>query len=359
MKGVSGVFASVAKTKSGQRTWMPTAEKTMAQISVATMATVFAAPVNARSGRILQRCTVANTASVTTSTVTAPTISYAEVRIVEIKSCETLTLVIVWSLWWPLLLPVLYQDMGAVNAGSASVTPTTQAAPATAPWKPPPASPRTGRSVTAAVLVNAEAANAPTLNSRVQPVRSVPPAPASALSTSEWLEFKNSEILEGVMVSVAHSQRPKARGAHWLQSELVALSMLNRIHRGEWVILPSMSPQRMCAVQSFRGWREEEYMWAGVQLLPADQSEGSWQAAPAHRPELPTDSLQRARRQRLLVLLYLCCQEWHQGGLRGGEPGWDWIYLTWKTENLTYHHSQMCWVWCWLHVYFPIKALLY
>lgn len=75
--------------------------------------------------------------------------------------------------------------MDAVNAGSASVMPTTQAAPATAPWRLPPALPRTGSSVTAAVYVIVEAANAPTPNSRVQPARSVPPAPVSALSTSE------------------------------------------------------------------------------------------------------------------------------------------------------------------------------
>lgn len=67
---------------------MPTAEKTTVQISVATMATVCAAPVNAKSGRTLQRSTVANTVSVTTSTVTAPTTSSVEVRIVKINSSE-------------------------------------------------------------------------------------------------------------------------------------------------------------------------------------------------------------------------------------------------------------------------------
>lgn len=83
---VSGVFASAAKTKCGQRTWMPTAEKTTVRISAATTATVSAAPANARSGRILQRSTAASTASATTSTVTAPTTSSAEVRIVEIRN---------------------------------------------------------------------------------------------------------------------------------------------------------------------------------------------------------------------------------------------------------------------------------
>lgn len=73
-----------------------------------------------------------------------------------------------------------------MSAGSASVTPTTQAVPATAPWTPPPALPRMDRSVMAAVLVNAEAANALTPNSRVQPVRSVPPALVFVLSTSEY-----------------------------------------------------------------------------------------------------------------------------------------------------------------------------
>lgn len=81
MRGVLDVFVSVAKTKSGQRTWMPTAAKTMAPTSAATMVTVCAAPVNVRRGRTLQRSTAANTASVTTSTVTAPTTSSVEVRV--------------------------------------------------------------------------------------------------------------------------------------------------------------------------------------------------------------------------------------------------------------------------------------
>lgn len=94
MMDVSGVFASAARTKYGQRTWMPIVEKTTVRISAATTVTVSAAPANARSGRILQRSTVASTASATTSTVTAPTTSSAEVRIVEIKLCERLTLVL-------------------------------------------------------------------------------------------------------------------------------------------------------------------------------------------------------------------------------------------------------------------------
>lgn len=77
--------------------------------------------------------------------------------------------------------------MAAVNAGSASVTPTTQATPATALWTPHLVWPRTARSVTAVVLVNAGAANAPTLSSRVRRVRSVPPALACAQSTSKIL----------------------------------------------------------------------------------------------------------------------------------------------------------------------------
>lgn len=83
MKDVSGVFASAAKTKCGQRTWMPTAGKTTVRISAATTVTVSAAPVNARSGTMLQRSTVACTASATTSTVTGLTTSSAEVRNVE------------------------------------------------------------------------------------------------------------------------------------------------------------------------------------------------------------------------------------------------------------------------------------
>lgn len=81
----SDVFVSAAKTKYEQRIWMPTAEKTTVQISAAIMVTVSAAPANARRGRTLQRSTVASTASVTTSTVIAPTTSFVEVRIVEIK----------------------------------------------------------------------------------------------------------------------------------------------------------------------------------------------------------------------------------------------------------------------------------
>lgn len=82
MRDVLGVFVSAVKTKSGQRTWMPTAEKTTVRTSVATMATVSAAPANARSGKIQQRFTVENSASATTLTVTAPTTSSVEVRIV-------------------------------------------------------------------------------------------------------------------------------------------------------------------------------------------------------------------------------------------------------------------------------------
>lgn len=82
MRGVLGFLASAAKMKSGQRTWTPTAEKTTEQISAATAATVFVASVNARSGKIQQRFTVENTASATTSTVTAPTTSSVEVRTV-------------------------------------------------------------------------------------------------------------------------------------------------------------------------------------------------------------------------------------------------------------------------------------
>lgn len=85
MTDVSGVFVSAAKTKCAQRTWMPTAEKTTVQISAATTVTVSAAPVNARSGTILQRSTVACTVSATTSTVTGPTTSSAEVRNVQMK----------------------------------------------------------------------------------------------------------------------------------------------------------------------------------------------------------------------------------------------------------------------------------
>lgn len=72
--------ASAAETRDRLRIWMPNAEKTMAQISAATMATVSAAPANARSERILQRSITASTASVTISTVTDPTTSSAEVR---------------------------------------------------------------------------------------------------------------------------------------------------------------------------------------------------------------------------------------------------------------------------------------
>lgn len=88
MKDVSGVFASAAKTKCGQRTWMPTAGKTTVRISAATTVTVSAAPVNARSGTMLQRSTVACTASATTSTVTGLTTSSAEVRNVEMIKDE-------------------------------------------------------------------------------------------------------------------------------------------------------------------------------------------------------------------------------------------------------------------------------
>lgn len=86
----SGVFVSAAKTKCAQRTWMPTAEKTTVRISAATTATVSAAPVNARSGTIPQKSTVASTASATTSTATAPTTSSAEVGNVQTESFERL-----------------------------------------------------------------------------------------------------------------------------------------------------------------------------------------------------------------------------------------------------------------------------
>lgn len=83
-----------------------------------------------------------------------------------------------------------HQDTDAASAGSVSVTPTTPAAPVTAPWTPPPVWPRTDRSVTDGEPANVGTASALTQSSRVPPVRYVPPAPASAPSTStrEWFE---------------------------------------------------------------------------------------------------------------------------------------------------------------------------
>lgn len=150
------------------------------------MATVSAAPANARSERILRRSTTASSASATISTATDPTTSCAEVRMRNARlfdwACSVLD--------WRLSLPVYHQDMVSACAESASVTPTTRAVPATAPWMSPPASPRTGSYATVAGHVNVESANAPTPNSRVKPARSVPPAPVSASSTSECLPVK-------------------------------------------------------------------------------------------------------------------------------------------------------------------------
>lgn len=89
-KDVLGVNVSAAKTKSGQTTWMLTAENPTVQISVATMASASVAPANVRSGRILQKSTVASTVSATTSTATALAICSAEVRVTEVNSFESM-----------------------------------------------------------------------------------------------------------------------------------------------------------------------------------------------------------------------------------------------------------------------------
>lgn len=89
-KDVLGVNVSAAKTKSGQTTWMPTAENPTVQISVATMASASVAPANARSGRIPQKSTVASTVSVTTSTATDLATCSAEVSVTEVNSFENM-----------------------------------------------------------------------------------------------------------------------------------------------------------------------------------------------------------------------------------------------------------------------------
>lgn len=89
-KDVLGVNVSAAKTKSGQTTWMLTAENPTVQISVATMASASVVPANVRSGRILQKSTVASTVSATTSTATALATCSAEVRVTEVNSFESM-----------------------------------------------------------------------------------------------------------------------------------------------------------------------------------------------------------------------------------------------------------------------------
>ena len=82
--------------------------------------------------------------------------------------------------------------------------------------------------------------------------------------------------------------------------------------------------QRLCAMPSIWGWWEEGYMSAGLRLLQNVQGEGPRWAATAHRPELPSESLQTAWWKWLLVLLHLRHQEPDQGGLRGGTTWYDW-----------------------------------
>lgn len=81
MTAVWAGSASAAATTWLRRTWTGRAAKTTAPTSAATTANVCAVPVSARRGIAPRRGTAASTASVTTSTVTAPETNSAEVSV--------------------------------------------------------------------------------------------------------------------------------------------------------------------------------------------------------------------------------------------------------------------------------------
>lgn len=75
--------------------------------------------------------------------------------------------------------------MESATAERASATHFGAEAPVTALWTTAPAWPATSRSATAGGRVTVASASARTPNSRVPPVRRVPPAQECALNTSE------------------------------------------------------------------------------------------------------------------------------------------------------------------------------
>lgn len=104
-----------------------------------------------------------------------------------------------------------------------------------------------------------------------------------------------------------------------------------------WWVNHAVLPQRLCAVQSVWGWREEGDVPKGVQLLQPNKGEGPKRSTSAHRPELPPDPLQREGCKRLLVLLHLRHhQEFHQGSLCGRETGYG------HTELILSDHPFTC-----------------
>ncbi len=79
MRDVLEGYVNVVKMRSEQKIWMQTAAWITGRTSAATMETAFVEHVSVRKETTQRRDTAESSASATTSTVTAPTTSSAEV----------------------------------------------------------------------------------------------------------------------------------------------------------------------------------------------------------------------------------------------------------------------------------------
>lgn len=152
MKVVSGNTASAAQSRSAMRIWMLSAGRRTALRSAATTATVSVANVCVRRGTIPMKCILANTVTVTISTVTD-------------------------------LMGRSVEVMEFANAEYASVSPTILEVHVIARRISPRVWRQMANYATGEAYVNVEGVNVQILNSKDKPVRCVRPVLVSARST--------------------------------------------------------------------------------------------------------------------------------------------------------------------------------